>query len=114
MGLTSALKSLFSKGPERTISFDDLNREATAGTVAVVDVREPPEFASGHVPGAINMPLSRFNPGQLPTGKPVVLICLAGGRSGRALGQAVAAGRTDVVHYPGGMNGWRQAGGKIV
>lgn len=114
MGLTSALKSLFSKGPDRTISFEDLSREAAAGTVAVVDVREPPEFTGGHVPGAINMPLSSFNPAKLPTDRPVVLICLAGGRSGRALGQAVAAGRTDVVHYAGGMSGWKQAGGKIV
>lgn len=114
MGLTSVFKSLFSKRPDRTISFEDLNREATLGTVAVVDVREPPEFAGGHVPGAVNMPLSSFNLDKLPTDKPVVLICLAGGRSGRALGQAVAAGRTDVVHYAGGMNGWKQAGGKIV
>ena len=113
MSLTSALKSLFAKGPDRTISFEDLNRNVGAGTVCVVDVREPSEFASSHVPGAINRPLSAFNPGELPTNKPVVLICQAGGRSARALGTAVAAGRSDVVHYAGGMNGWKRSGGRI-
>ncbi len=113
MGFTDALKSLFGSGTNRTIGFDDLKREAAAKTVVVVDVREPAEFASGAVPGAINLPLSTFNPAQLPEDKPVVLICLAGGRSARALGQAVAAGREDICHFAGGMNGWRQAGGPV-
>ena len=113
MGLTSAFKSLFGSGPNRTVTFEDMQREAAAGTVTVVDVREAHEFAAGSVPGAINRPLSAFDPAALPTGKPVVLICLAGSRSSRALDMAVAAGREDVAHYPGGMNGWKQAGGKV-
>jgi rhodanese-related sulfurtransferase len=79
----------------------------------VVDVREPHEFASGHIPHAVNQPLSRFDPSQLPTDKPVVLVCQAGGRSARALQQAHAAGRSDVVHYAGGTGGWRAKGGPI-
>jgi rhodanese-related sulfurtransferase len=101
MGLTDMLKGLFSRTPDHTISFADLAREAAAGSVTVVDVREPHEFNSGHVPDAINLPLSRFDAGKLPAGKPVVLICLAGGRSAQALGKALAAGVTDVCHYPG-------------
>jgi rhodanese-related sulfurtransferase len=81
--------------------------------VTIVDVREPHEFAGGHIPGAINLPLSRFRPDEIPAGKPPVLICQAGARSGAALRQAQAAGATHVRHDPGGMNGWRAHGGEV-
>jgi rhodanese-related sulfurtransferase len=84
-----------------------------AGEAAVADVREPHEFAAGHIPGSINLPLSRFDPRDLPNGKAVVLICQAGGRSRNALGQAHAAGRNDVKHYAGGMSQWRMIGGDV-
>ena len=93
--------------PSGDISFDDLQRALQEGSVALVDVREPHEFAAGHVPGAVSLPLSRFRPGDLPKGKPLVLICQAGGRSAKALHQAAAAGVADVRHYPGGTSGWR-------
>jgi rhodanese-related sulfurtransferase len=41
------------------------------------------------------------------------LICQAGGRSARALHQALSIGRKDVRHYPGGMSGWRGRGGPV-
>ena len=77
-------------------------------------MREPNEYAAGHVPGAINLPLSRFSPSQLPRGKPIVLICLAGGRSTRALRQALDAGCTDIRHYAPGASGWKSRGGAFV
>jgi len=84
-----------------------------AGTHALVDVREPHEFAAGHIPGAVNLPLSRFEAAQLPTGKPVILTCQAGGRSARACGAARQAGREDVVNHRGGFGGWVGAGGAV-
>jgi len=96
-----------------TIEFEDLAEAARSGEVAIVDVREPHEFVAGHVPKAVNMPMSRFDARALPSGKPVVLICQAGGRSRNALNQARAAGRNDVKHYAGGMNGWRSRGGEV-
>jgi len=80
----------------------------------IVDVREPQEFRSGHIPGAVNHPLSQFDPARLARGKPVVLICQAGGRSARALRRVLAAGRGDVRHYAGGMSGWRARGGQVI
>jgi rhodanese-related sulfurtransferase len=109
--------SLFSRksseGQSNEISHEDLTEALGSGNCALVDVREAGEFAAGHVPGAVNQPLSSFDPVDLPKDKPVVLICLAGGRSAKALEKAIAAGRTDVVHYPGGMNGWRGKGGEL-
>lgn len=101
-------------GADGVISHDDLVKALDADSVALVDVREVNEYESGHAPGAINLPLSHFDPAALPTGKPVVLICQAGGRSGRALAAAKAAGVTDIVHYAGGMSGWRSHGGDVV
>jgi rhodanese-related sulfurtransferase len=109
--------SLFGKSGSdaslRDIGHDELQKALSDGGVTVVDVREPHEFAGGHIPGAINLPLSRFKPDQIPAGKPPVLICQAGARSGAALRQALAAGATHVQHYPGGMNGWRARGGEV-
>jgi len=100
-------------------SVPTIEHEAFAGVVAdksraIVDVREPHEYAAGHIPGAINLPLSRFTPRQLPSGKPIVLVCLAGGRSAKALQQALGAGHTDICHYAPGTGGWRNRGGGLV
>ena len=99
--------------PSREIGHDELIQALRDQSVAVVDVREPHEFAGGHIPGAINLPLSRFQPEQLPAGKPAVLICLAGGRSRSALRRAHAAGATEARHYARGMSDWRARGGPV-
>ena len=67
------------------VDFDELEEAVGSGAWSVVDVREPHEFAVGHIPNALNLPLSQFDPEELPQGKPVVLICQAGARSKNAL-----------------------------
>lgn len=52
----------------------------------LVDVREPEEFRNGHIPGAINEPLSTIANTTLPKDKPLYLYCLRGTRSLRATG----------------------------
>ena len=49
----------------------------------VLDVRGPAEFAAGHVPGAVNIPLARLRErvGELPAGRPVFVYCKVGFRS---------------------------------
>jgi rhodanese-related sulfurtransferase len=107
-------KSMFSSTPDPAeVDFEALAEAAREGHAAVVDVREPHEFAAGHIPGAVNLPLSRFDPNDLPNGKPVVLVCQAGGRSRNALNQARAAGLAEVKHYAGGMSQWRMRGGEV-
>jgi rhodanese-related sulfurtransferase len=97
-----------------TIEHEDFVRKVKDGSCAIVDVREPHEYAAGHIPNAINLPLSRFSPDQLPQSMPVVLVCQAGGRSAKALQQALSSGRRDICHYAPGTGGWRNRRGAVV
>jgi rhodanese-related sulfurtransferase len=62
-------------------------RQLVAEGVKVVDVRTPEEFASGHVPGAVNIPYDQMpaRAGELgPPSTPVLVYCRSGRRSGVA------------------------------
>ena len=110
------LSSPFSTGGDpaaAVIDHAEMVKASAEGSCAIVDVREPHEYEAGHIPGAINQPLSRFDPAELPQGKPVVLVCQAGVRSLTALRKAVAAGVEDIGHYLEGTAGWRRHGGDL-
>lgn len=96
----------------REVTAQELDAMVRAGEVVVVDVREVDEFASGHIPGAINMPLSTFQPSQLPEtgGKPLVLNCLGGKRSAMALEKCGVAQAAVDTHLAGGFGAWQSAG----
>jgi rhodanese-related sulfurtransferase len=89
---------------------DTIKRGLADGSLVLVDVREPHEFAAGHIPGSISHPLSTFDPARLPEGKRVVLSCAAGIRSARAAEFAQAFGRDIREHYKGGFKDWVEAG----
>ncbi len=108
---TSTTADANASSPE--IGHDELLQVLSDKSYIVVDVREPHEFAGGHIPGAINLPTSSFRPEELPAEKPAVLICLSGARSGAALRQARDAGAADARHYAGGMKAWQARGGPI-
>ena len=55
----------------------------TPGAV-LLDVREPEEFRSGHIPGAVNIPLSKIRGIGIPKDTPLFVYCLRGTRSLRA------------------------------
>jgi rhodanese-related sulfurtransferase len=57
--------------------------DSAPATLTVVDVRDAKEFAEGHVPGAINIPVETFASGSgvLDKGKQIVVYCNSGGRS---------------------------------
>ena len=75
-------------------------------------MREPHEFAAGHIPGSVSRPLSQFDPADLPNepGKRIVLSCAAGVRSLRALAFAQSAGLDVDSHYLGGFKDWVMRG----
>jgi len=66
-------------------SFERIFKEAP-DSVHLIDVRDPAEFATGSFKGAVNMPINSLekNIDKLPTDKPIVFFCGAGGRSGEA------------------------------
>jgi rhodanese-related sulfurtransferase len=75
----------------------------------MIDVREPDEFAEGHIPGAINMPLSNFMNlyQQIPKDEEVALICRSSNRSGRAQAFMVQQGWRLLRNMTGGMLAWQ-------
>ena len=97
-------------------SYDQVRAGLNSNRIHLVDVREAEEFAAGHVPGAVNLPLSTFKAEQLPPPSeiPVVLMCRSGRRAGEALTIAEAAGRSDVGVYAGSMIEWTEKNGPIV
>ena len=79
----------------------------------VIDVCEPGEYAAGHIVGARNVPLAQLE-AQLPNvvkskTTPVILVCRAGVRSGRALGVARKLGYENVQSLAGGLKAWQAA-----
>lgn len=103
----------FGKSPKhREITAHELASMVESDQALVVDVREADEFAAGHIPGAINMPLSSFQPGKLPNpgGRQLVLNCLGGKRSGMALDTCAAAQASVDTHLAGGFGAWTKAG----
>ncbi len=72
----------------------------------LIDVREEWEYESGHLPKAINIPLGRVGSELEPDGRPVVLVCASGGRSGQAASLLSANGFSEVANLLGGTAGW--------
>lgn len=74
----------------------------------IVDVREPAEYAAGHIPGSRLMPLGTLGARlmDLPRDQEIVLVCRSGGRSGRATQFLLQSG-FQAVNMPGGMLAWR-------
>ena len=95
--------------PKR-LSAHDLADQLTQQRVQVVDVREPMEYAGGHIAGSLNVPLSRITQADLPRG-PLVLVCHSGKRSAQALTQLLQHGHPQpLADLEGGIPAWQQAG----
>lgn len=82
------------------------------GKALVVDVREFDEYAARRIESSTLMPLSRFNPHELPEepGKTTVLVCRSGNRTRDAARQLFAAGIKKVHHLDGGLLRWSDEG----
>ncbi|MBT2693430.1 rhodanese-like domain-containing protein [Bacillus sp. ISL-55] len=78
----------------------------------LIDVREPNEFAGGHILGARNIPLTQLKTRlkEIRPDKPVYLYCQSGSRSGRAAQMLYKKGYKDLNQLQGGFKKW---GGKV-
>lgn len=91
---------------------EDVSKGMAEGRYLLVDVREPNEVAVEAYPGAVVVPLSSFDPDDIPDpeGKQVVFACRSGKRSVTASLAAQAAGLAHDKHLAGGMLAWKAAG----
>lgn len=91
-------------------------REAVAllgdGKIDCIDVRDPDDWAAGHVPGARNVPLAmlKAEPRRFLARGGVLFVCARGQRSLRAAELAEEAGLGDVYSLEGGTLAWEKAG----
>lgn len=99
----------------RDLHLDEIRAGLRSGAMLVVDVREPHEWAAGAIPGSVSLPLSRFDPADLPEGgeRRIVFSCAAGVRSRVAIEICRAAGLDLCEHYVGGFREWERAGEPI-
>ena len=83
--------------------------------VVLIDVREDSEYAEGHIPGAVLIPLGQIPDrlDEIPQDKTVIAVCRSGNRSGQATNFLQQQGFTNVHNMQGGMNAWSQAGYEI-
>lgn len=106
-----------------------INDLAAAGEDAlIIDIREPAEYAEGHIANSINVPRGMLefqlagHPAIVPHGtdpaqalqqlraRPVYLICRSGGRSALAADSVQQMGLENVYSVAGGMQAWQDAG----
>jgi rhodanese-related sulfurtransferase len=98
--------------PVHDLMPEDVAKGLAEGTVLLVDVRELNETAVERYPGAAIVPLSCFDPGQIPDpqGKTVVFACRSGRRTVTASQAAQAHGLPYDSHLAGGILAWKAAG----
>jgi len=94
------------------LTVDEVAAGLRDGRMLLVDVREPNETAMERYPGAAIVPLSSFDPSDIPDpqGKQVVFACRSGRRSITASVAAQDAGYPYTCHLAGGMLAWKAAG----
>ena len=103
------LQSAVSSGIEPTAAVQLINRQKAV----VVDVSDASEFASGHVVGSKNIPLSdleeRLSSVVKNKNLPLILVCQSGARSIRALAVAKKLGYEQAQSLGGGLAAWKAA-----
>ncbi|HLU83117.1 MAG TPA: rhodanese-like domain-containing protein [Trueperaceae bacterium] len=97
--------------------FDEITPEELAAWLeagaGVVDVREPWEFQSGHVPGAVNIPMGEVVSRKDELTDPLVLVCRSGARSGRVAEYLINNGHATVANLVGGTERWIAEGNDV-
>ncbi len=111
------------RGRIEEISPAELERRAAAGAV-LLDVREPTEFAEGHLAGASNIPRGVLefrveahpamacatSPELALRDRPVIVYCRSGGRAALAAQSLQGMGFNAVASLAGGIQSWRDSG----
>lgn len=106
--LNRPIPSVDARGARQRLSDESLN----GASPVLVDVREVGEFLQVRAEQAVLLPLSQFmvRYQELPTDRPLLMICHSGGRSLQATAFLLSAGFSDVTNVAGGTLGWLAAG----
>ena len=90
--------------------------QAAGKDIQIVDVRESNEWAAGHLPGAVVIPLGEIahRARELDQTRPVVVVCRSGNRSATATAFLLRSGFRDVKNLIGGTVAWAKAGHPVV
>ncbi|MEX2238368.1 MAG: rhodanese-like domain-containing protein [Dehalococcoidia bacterium] len=98
--------------PFTRIDVKEAQEKLDKGEVALIDVREPVEFAAGRLPGATLIPVNSIpaRKDELPQSKPILFVCATGQRSALAAEFAAAFGHKELYNLEGGTVAWREAG----
>lgn len=93
------------------VTVEQFVRQWGPGEAQLIDVREPDEWAQGHPPRAVLIPLGELEArrSELDPARPVVTVCRSGRRSLTAAEILLKAGFRDVWNLAGGMIAWRAA-----
>ncbi|QID17217.1 sulfurtransferase [Nitrogeniibacter mangrovi] len=115
MAKTSHDLVMAAKSRIREVNLAQAREMMQAGAV-VLDVREPAEYAAGHLPAAINIPrgLLEFRLAGTPeltqTQQPIVVYCKTSGRAALATAVLHEMGVANAVSVAGGYDAWAEAG----
>jgi rhodanese-related sulfurtransferase len=96
------------------VSVSQLRNHPSASTL-LVDVRSGNEFASGHIPGAVNIPMDQIEArlDDLGLDRPIVLICQSGSRA-RMTASLLEPCQRRIAILEGGTRAWIEAGLPVV
>jgi rhodanese-related sulfurtransferase len=102
--------------PIETLEASEVSQLLKAGKILLIDVREPSEYSSERIAGALLYPLSTFDASMLPDDGPrrVVFHCGSGKRSLTAAERRLAAGQKHAAHMGGGIAAWKAAGLPVI
>jgi rhodanese-related sulfurtransferase len=100
------------KGYYTVGNVEELQRLLKEDNLLLIDVREPSEYATGHIGNAINVPLPKLAQSldKIPQNQPVVVYCTSGYRSAMAVMSLRLLGYENVRGFPPSINGWKSAG----
>lgn len=96
-----------------SVTGEELAEKLAQGKKVLIDVREPYEYAGGHIKGAVNIPMGQLGEKirKYKADVEMYVICASGSRSSSAVGALRRAGFENAFNVKGGTSRWR---GKLV